>query len=365
MTWSPAGDARAFIDYRANKDSEGVETARGEIVQMTLDGQRETLISGLIQTEGLSQARVVASEGIVPFAFASWAPHGRTIIFTGLEYGSKETEKSQLMGGIYELDLKDRSVNRRYVVPLSDIYDNVSLFPTYSTTGALLAFTTISYENVPTASTMSVRHPEDSPTGNLYVYDFRQSKIVKKISGINPWIPPFWMDDAQVGYASMSGLGRALGGRKIESLEGEEHTENIALWLEDLQEGHRINLSDRMRSLILQQELQSKVAQLEAEARARKESEKTLLEKIEAQQAEFQQRIQQMDGTAKTVSELKTQVESKTQELESVKQDMKRTEESVKQERTVRQNAYTGFFIFVMILMAGMGIWIWWRTRLS
>ncbi len=373
ITWAPTGDALVIIDYKAEKNSEGLETARGELMHLTLEGKQEALLGGMIQTKGLNQETVVASEGMVPFAFASWSPDGRSLVFTGIEYRSEESQKGRLMGGLYQVNFQDRSVNRIYVVPLGDLTDNVSLFPTFSPSGMYLAFNTISYENVPKTGLNSLLHPDQAPKANLFVYDFAQAKLVKRIEGVDAWVPPFWGDEHRLGYASMSDLGGApLGGSGAQNagaglgtIETTEHSETRFLWLEDMQTGHRVNLSERMRMMIIQDNLSRRVTQLESDALQKHNVQKAMQEKVETQLADLSQKAQQLEEANKAISELKSQLETRAQEIQSMKNEMDRAKEEVNKQSVTNRNSYTGFFIFVMILIAGLGIWIWWRTRLA
>jgi hypothetical protein len=373
IAWENTGDALIVLDYKAEKNSEGQETARGEVLHLTLDGKKEALLGGFIQTTGLNQEKVVASEGLVPFAFAAWSPDGRALVFTGIEYRHEENQTPQLMGGLYQLNLKDRSVGRVYSVPLSEITDNVSLFPVFSPTGAYLAFNTISYENVPKTGFYAKLHPEQAPKANLFIYDFAQAKIIKRIEGIDPWVPPFWGDEERFGYAALSGFGGApLGGSGTStsigigpSLAEPEHPEIRFLWMEELQSGHRINLSERLRMMIIQENLSRRVTQLESAALQKHDAQKALEEKVETQLTELSQKAQTLEEASKAISDLKSQLETKSQEIQSMKTEMSTAKADLESQRLTSRNSYTGFFIFVMILIAGLGIWIWWRTRQS
>jgi hypothetical protein len=384
LTWLPTGEALVLIDYRVSQDELGIETARGEIVHLSLDGKKEVLLSGMIQTKGANQGTVTASDGLVPFAFASASPDGRTIAFTAAEYEKAQgAEKGRLLGGVYLLYLKDRSVGRIHVVPLSETIDNISLFPTFSPAGGYLAFTTISYGSVPTAIWKSIWHPEQAPTGSLYVFDLAEEKTMKKVSGIDPWIPPFWGDESRVGYATMSGLGgTALGGSeslgsKLGTLEPPEHSENRFLWLEEMHSGHRVNLSERLRMMILQEDLNRRVLQLETDAVKRLAEQRALQEKIDVQLAELRQKTQQIEEADKSIADLRTQLDTKAQEMETLKSELQSTKSQADNamgsanemgkklvaEIGHRQSQYASVFLVALVLVALVGFWTWLRTR--
>lgn len=389
IAWAPTSDALALVEYKPEKDEQGVETARSALVHLTLDGKKETLVSGMIQAKGVTQKAVTASEGMVSFAFATWSPDGRSLVFTGFEYqaSSKSSQSAgQLMGGVYQLNLKDRSVRRLYLVPVKETADNASLYPTFSPAGSYLAFTTMSYEKTSTPFMNSTMHDEDKPTGHLYVFDFAQNKIVKELDAVDPWVAPFWGDEHRLGYASASGFGGApLGakgpgaGAESGNIESEEHSESRFLWLEDLQTGQRINLSERLQSMIVQEDLSHRISQLELETKARKMAQDELAQKIGSQLAELGTKAKQIDDTNKAVADLKSQLDAKVQEIQSLKNDLEgakseaasvrsMTDEmkgKLKAETDSRQTQYAGIYIVMMILLAALGVWIWLRTRTS
>lgn len=221
----------------------------------------------------------------------------------------------------------------------------MSLFPVFSPDGAYLAFTVVVSAPLLQSPSLTPEHPE-MPVGDLYVLDLAQRQVISEIAGVNPLIPPFWKDAQRIGYA----------------------TPDQGLWLHDLESGRRVDL---LAGKYWEEDLLEKLMQLEAHWQATQEAQQSLSAKLEAQQS-------QLEETARALGDLRSQLETRAGELKALEQDLQNVkneaagnlsktktdlEQLLRTEVSDRQGQVASVYLLVLILVAALGFWVWWRTR--